>query len=1356
MIHNIGSSRKWYATIPVVLLMFTISIWPIMDMIEVEGETRAALDAAIDPPSFSSPVYVEPGFQLPLEVNVTNQGTSTITFDVEAKILNKSNSYNLVWNDSQTLSDLAASESVIASFPGQAMPSTPGIEWCVNITANLSGDEDWSDNYLNITLVTEENIDVGVEEILPSFSTISPGKVVDFRARLYNEGWTDAAGVNATAKIENNIGQEIFNQTVSVDIAGEEETFAEFPTWTVPADSGSYTVTVYVNATGDTDLSNNIKEAAFDVEGGIDLSVNEIDLYYPYHPKEPISPGTPLEITVWLENKGNVETSSATIVKFVITNSSGGTMLNEEKSISPLGQGQQASETFGPWTPLYKDNYTMSAEVITADDVNPNNDVLSLVVPVKNEWDLNVTRAYTVPDSPQVGSKVKIFATIKNDGNLMTNDTEIECNIRDPDSDVVFTSTYDLDQIDIGTQYDIQFRDLWSPEAIGEHNITIRANIAEDTVPENNILSHMIVIGANIDVGVISMDYPLNEETYEPGEITYFTSTLESQSPLTVSANYKLGLYRMGNRSRHLNVGFENWSNLTVSNGTNNRWNITSAGIGAAEGQKYILLSNDTGLAAGESPLVYLPDTTLPQANSLWLRFQASYDLGDGEGSVEISTNDGGDWLDIYTVMDSTTGWIEKEIDLSSYRGKDIGLRFVIDTASGGPGRYFALDNVSIDYLEEESRYENSTNIQIGSHTTRTVTFNHTVEEEGIYLLSARVTTNSDINPGNDRLSSTFEVVRDFRPKPPVAVISSPVGNGIYYANENVTLNASTSYDEDGSIVSYEWRTKGAVIGSGSLVDHIFTNPGTYTVTLRVRDDEGLEATAEVEIRIREKTVDYGFQFTDTELGVEGRGMGKGPVDVSFLDYPIQYLLERPVVAAYNLSGTGIENITWVRLTLDYGLGNTENIELDELDALYYADKIGAWEHAKIVSNDITGEILVCNISVGFRSLVILGKYLPAGPVAKISFGPDKSTYLVGEEIKFSAGASTGNIERYRWDFDGDGEWDAQAREYTYRFEKPGKYNVILEITDENNQTTRARTNITVKEQEDLSEYIPIIIPLIFLVMLVIIVSLILVHRARKKREEAIDLEVEEEEEEAAPAPAAKGKGKKKGAPSGDKSKRKERASKGKKRKKEAAKKVPPRAPPKAPPKTPAKVPTRAKAGGPAGEVKTNTKKPPLKVPTKVPTRTKAKEPEKVEAEETEKGAEEEVETEEVEAGGREEKIEEEEEEEEEEICQCPDCGEKVPCDYSRCPVCGAEFEDRPKEEHGKEETKGPEIPDEFPFSCPKCGTDIMISTSANDYPVKVVCTKCGAKGSLKNLPKDLIKRWLDRENIEYDESMFQ
>jgi PKD repeat protein len=79
--------------------------------------------------------------------------------------------------------------------------------------------------------------------------------------------------------------------------------------------------------------------------------------------------------------------------------------------------------------------------------------------------------------------------------------------------------------------------------------------------------------------------------------------------------------------------------------------------------------------------------------------------------------------------------------------------------------------------------------------------------------------------------------------QPPVASFTySPVNPGI---NETVTFNASTSYDPDGTIVSYTWifGDENSTNTTELCVTHSYASVGNYTVNLTLTDDEGATNT---------------------------------------------------------------------------------------------------------------------------------------------------------------------------------------------------------------------------------------------------------------------------------------------------------------------------------------------------------------------------------------------------------------------------------------------------------------------------------------------------------------------------------
>jgi len=67
---------------------------------------------------------------------------------------------------------------------------------------------------------------------------------------------------------------------------------------------------------------------------------------------------------------------------------------------------------------------------------------------------------------------------------------------------------------------------------------------------------------------------------------------------------------------------------------------------------------------------------------------------------------------------------------------------------------------------------------------------------------------------------------------------------------EKVRFDASPSYDEDGSIVSFVWKVDNQVVKEGNQINHIFTKPGFHDVTLTVTDDQGESRTLELQANV--------------------------------------------------------------------------------------------------------------------------------------------------------------------------------------------------------------------------------------------------------------------------------------------------------------------------------------------------------------------------------------------------------------------------------------------------------------------------------------------------------------------------
>jgi len=64
------------------------------------------------------------------------------------------------------------------------------------------------------------------------------------------------------------------------------------------------------------------------------------------------------------------------------------------------------------------------------------------------------------------------------------------------------------------------------------------------------------------------------------------------------------------------------------------------------------------------------------------------------------------------------------------------------------------------------------------------------------------------------------------------------------------TFDADVSYDPDGSIISYRWNFGDGALGEGPYVEHEYSEPGTYCVSLAVTDDDNAASTTQRDLVI--------------------------------------------------------------------------------------------------------------------------------------------------------------------------------------------------------------------------------------------------------------------------------------------------------------------------------------------------------------------------------------------------------------------------------------------------------------------------------------------------------------------------
>src|SRR5882762_317537 len=100
----------------------------------------------------------------------------------------------------------------------------------------------------------------------------------------------------------------------------------------------------------------------------------------------------------------------------------------------------------------------------------------------------------------------------------------------------------------------------------------------------------------------------------------------------------------------------------------------------------------------------------------------------------------------------------------------------------------------------------------------------------------------------------------------------SPIANagGTYSGilSQNVPFHGTSSYDPDGTVVSYSWNFGDGGTASGAAPTHAYTTVGTYTITLTVTDNLGAQGSASTTATISASSSDqYSINFLQAGLG---------------------------------------------------------------------------------------------------------------------------------------------------------------------------------------------------------------------------------------------------------------------------------------------------------------------------------------------------------------------------------------------------------------------------------------------------------------------------------------------------------
>jgi len=150
-------------------------------------------------------------------------------------------------------------------------------------------------------------------------------------------------------------------------------------------------------------------------------------------------------------------------------------------------------------------------------------------------------------------------------------------------------------------------------------------------------------------------------------------------------------------------------------------------------------------------------------------------------------------------------------------------------------GDYPTSGNGYISYISSSTSNTDETKSQtigVNPKDFRDSSGNWKLKIKGVKLTTTQFELNVDF--------IQFKV--EFVNMPPVASFTESAET--VYTGETITFNASSSYDPDGTIVSYFWDFGDGSNATGVVVQHAYSNDGAYNVALTVTDDKGAESTS--------------------------------------------------------------------------------------------------------------------------------------------------------------------------------------------------------------------------------------------------------------------------------------------------------------------------------------------------------------------------------------------------------------------------------------------------------------------------------------------------------------------------------
>jgi len=500
----------------------------------------------------------------------------------------------------------------------------------------------------------------------------------------------------------------------------------------------------------------------------------------------------------------------------------------------------------------------------------------------------------------------------------------------------------------------------------------------------------------------------------------------------------------------------------------------------------------------------------------------------DGDGTVDATTPlptvehvypDPGDRTVAVEVEDTSgrTARTEETITVEESR-PELNARLDLSTDRPEVGEQITLDASDSTGLIAEYRWDFVGNGNFQETTTEPTT-THTYEEPGEQAVILQITdgegeTDETLIPvAVQSAAKTLSATFDWLPEQP------EVG-------DTVSFDASAS---TGDIVEYRWDFGAGGEGffdertANSATTHTYEEPGEKTVILQVEDSAGQTTRAEDSVVVEQSDggLSAAFDWTPGEPDVnEQARFDAGGSTGDIVEYRWDFTGDGTTDAttaspstthSYGESGTQTavleiedSNGETDQAVGQIAVGGDENGGTDLSGALDWTPTApDTGEEVRFDASGSTGSIAEYrwDFAAGGEGFfdetttepTVNHSYTESGTktvvlevtdgngrtdrtegtlvvddageqlAATLEWTPTAPT--VGEEVRFDATGSTGNVDEYRWDFDGDGTFEATTATSTrgHTYDESGETAVVLEVTDGDGQTARTEATIGVE-----------------------------------------------------------------------------------------------------------------------------------------------------------------------------------------------------------------------------------------------------------------------------------------------------